>query len=156
MTYEIGVMKRTEQPTLAITFSCTPDDIGERLGEVLPKVFRYAVENGANPDGPPYTRYLEMGEESWRVEAGVPVAAPAEGTDDIESTSLPGGSVLTAVHRGSYDDIGAAYEAMSQWLEDNPWEASGHPWDSYVDDPTEVEPDEVRTLIYWPVRETDE
>ena len=156
MTYDIEVEEESETPALSIRFECDPAELGEQLGEVLPRVFGYATEAGAQPSGAPFARYHSMGDGTWEIDAGVPVNEAFEGSEDIQATILPGGMVARTVHRGSYDDIGEAHEALGEWLEESEWERNGAAWDAYVDDPTEVAPDEVRTFVYWPVRKADE
>jgi effector-binding domain-containing protein len=153
MAYEITVEERSESPALSVRFTCDPGEIGEKLAEVLPRVHEYIADTDATPDGAPFTRYHRMSEAEWEVDAGIPVSEPVAGKDDIDATILPAGEVAKTVHRGAYEDIGEAHEAVADWIEQSDWQSSGARWDSYVDDPSGSDPDDVRTFVFWPVEE---
>ena len=50
---------------------------------------------------------------------------------------------------GSYEGVAATYAAVSDWLSEHGYAASGDAWESYLDGPEVPEP---RTLISVPCR----
>lgn len=121
-------------------------------------------EQGGSVAGPLFGRYHTYGPEYVDVEIGFPVAQAlgdlpaladvAEG--EIGASELPGGPSAILVHRGSYDGLVGAYEALHDWIHAQPGYDDGPgPWESYVVDPASA-PDEaeLRTEIIWPLQRT--
>jgi effector-binding domain-containing protein len=59
----------------------------------------------------------------------------------VYATETPAGEAAVAVHRGPYNRINEAHEAIGKWMEANGRESAGHSWEIYGD-PT---PDPVNT-----------
>ena len=56
------------------------------------------------------------------------------------------------MHRGSYDGLGATYEQLHDWIHEQGHNEGPAPWESYVDDPAEVDdPTQLRTEVVWPL-----
>lgn len=151
MTYEVQEEHLDAQPTLSVLFRSGAAELGEHLGECLPKIHEYATENGGTPAGAPYVRYHSMDEDEWEIEAGIPLESRIEGSGEIAASELPAGPAAVTVHKGPYAGLGEAHDAVLAWIDEQELNVTGAPWDAYVDDPADVPSDEVRTRIVWPV-----
>ena len=69
----------------------------------------------------------------------------------MASSELPGGPAAIAVHRGSYDGLAATYDQLHDWIHGQGREEGSAPWESYVDDPSEVDTADLRTELCWPL-----
>ena len=157
MSYTIVKQDKTETPFLFIRRQVKPEDIAEALGSMLPTVFQYATAKGIAFAGPPTVRYPSFGPGLVTLEAGLPVAVQAEGEGEIELGALTGGPAATTVHKGPYDGLGAAHEAVQAWLVENGKVSGGAPWESYLNDPGEVpNPADWLTEINWPINEVND
>jgi len=122
------------------------------LGETYGAVAQYLGELGEYPAGPPYAAYYNDDMENLDIEAGFPVARELEGRGDIEAGEMPGGKAATCMHIGPYDDIEAAYNAMSKWIKEHGLEPTGVAYEMYLNDPDEVPPEELQTQILFPLK----
>jgi effector-binding domain-containing protein len=110
------------------------------------------AELGEQCAGPPYAAYYNEDMENLDVEIGCPVARELPGRGEIRAGEIPGGKVATCLHIGSYSDIGPAYVALSQWMEENDHAPAGAAYEFYLNDPDETPPEELQTQIMFPLR----
>jgi AraC family transcriptional regulator len=153
------------QPTAAVRVQLpmADVDVGALLDRHLPEVFHRVTEVDGIPAGAPYARYFEFGPDRADIEMGIPlegVPAPLRGLaecapGEVGASELPGGPAAHAVHRGPYDTLSQEYERLHDWIHEQGREEGAGPWESYVDDPTEVaDSAELRTDVYWPLGKT--
>lgn len=158
---EIAIHQLTPRPAAAVrlTVPMAELDLGALFGEHLPNIAHRLGDLGVEPAGAPYGRYHEFGPEVAVAEIGIPTKAPvstltpiATAADgELAASELPGGEVAIAIHRGSYDGLPATYATLERWIADQGRQPGGAPWESYVDDPSEVDPADLLTEVCWPV-----
>ena len=56
-------------------------------------------------------------------------------------------TAAVAIHRGPYDRMNEAYDAIDQWMEANRRESAGHVWEIYGD-PTPDPADTETTIVH--------
>lgn len=155
MSYEIEKKSIVETPFVFMQRQVSPDTISEALGQMFPPVFQHATAKGIGFAGPPTARYVSFGPGLITIEAGMPIVGPADGEGEIQVGSLAGGNVATTVHKGPYDTLGQAHEAIQKWITENDEEAGGAPWEVYLTDPGEVpDPEHWLTEVNWPLKGT--
>ena len=159
---DIEVVTLEEQPALVIEAKITPDKFGDMLGESYGRIMGHVASKGVEVTGMPFARYHDMSDGTMHLAAGIPIASEVEGDGgDILYQPLPGGQAATAggqaataLHMGEYHEVGAAWQKLSAWMEEN-----GHGsvfstlggWDVYENDPESVsDSSELRTRIYQP------
>jgi len=120
--------------------------------EVFPKVMAWLGEKGITPSSMPMSVWCDMDMETGVADthAGVFVAAAVDVDGEMSAGTTSGGDVLKLVHQGGYDSMGQSWGRVFGHAKEL-GRAPGAGWEIYVDDPSEVEPSELRTEIYLPV-----
>jgi effector-binding domain-containing protein len=81
-----------------------------------------------------------------------PVAAPFHGVLEVYGTEIAGGTVVSTIHRGSYDEMASSYAAIITWMDKHGLEPSGAPREYYLNDLATTKPDDLLTEIAFPIR----
>ncbi|MFX1450114.1 MAG: GyrI-like domain-containing protein, partial [Promethearchaeota archaeon] len=86
------------------------------------------------------------------IEIGFPVSKKLSGKGDIKVNEIPGGKFATCLHKGPYDKIAPAYNALTEWIKNNGYETTGVAYEIYLNDPRETPPQELETQIMFPLK----
>ena len=145
-TYDVSFADLAERPTAVVRDHVPHDGIGPFIGSAFGEVMSVLGRAGVQPSGPPFARY-RVTADGFDVEAGFPVAAPVTASGRVEGSTLPGCRAARVMHRGSYAEVAAAYEAAVRWIDENACRQSGDAWEVYLDGPEVPEP---RTEVFVP------
>jgi effector-binding domain-containing protein len=66
---------------------------------------------------------------------------------------IPGGKLAQCLYIGPYNKIEPAYNALTEWVKENGYEATGVAYEFYLNDPGEVAPEELLTQIVFPLKD---
>ena len=147
MAYEV-TLENDQARNVAIVEARIPqDEIPAFLGGVFGEVMQVVQAQGAHPAGPPFARFRVV-DDAFEVAAGFPVEPAISDSGRVKPGELPAGDIAATLHRGSYEEICNAYDAVSQWVADNGRQLVGDPWESYLDGPEVAEP---RTVVCFPL-----
>jgi len=122
------------------------------LGEAYGRIAAYLAGSGEIPAGAPFTAYYNMDMQDLDVEIGFPVSKPLAGKDDIRASEIPGGKLAFALHTGPYSECGPAYEALTQFVKEHGFEATGVAYEFYLNDPQETPQAQLQTQIVFPLK----
>ena len=163
-TTETRIDRLSPQPTAAVRIEVQMAALAEAFDRYLPAVAERITQAGGAMGGAPFARYHRFGPDIIDLETGIPLAGEVPGLPPLGScapgeigrSELPGGSVARTVHVGPYDGLSDTYDALHEWIHEQPGVDDGDgPWESYVVDPGSVtDQSELRTEIFWPLRET--
>jgi effector-binding domain-containing protein len=149
--YEV-VLKKVEPQKVISLRKVIPNysSIGELLGKIMPFLF----QSGAQMVGPPVGIYhdKEFKESDVDVEIALPVAVAVKESGEFKCYDLPGGEMAMVTHKGPWETVTAAYQALMRWIEANGYEPAGPNREIYFTDPNAgVPPSEYVTEIQFPV-----
>jgi DNA-binding transcriptional MerR regulator len=154
MSYEVKIKEFQPTQVVGITLDTTPEGIGTDAPNAYQQLFDRLGQEGVAPIGAPRLVYHEMGDEVWRIEACVPVGERVTIGDGFQSREVDGGRAATAVHEGPYDELGIAWQELSNWIaaHGHTMPAASRPFDIYLNDPNEVQdPAQYLTELVWPI-----
>lgn len=132
----------------------------KEIAKMLPALFEYAMSRGAVIAGPPFYLWHEKNVEdamkadeagNAEIEVCAPIVERIPETDEIKCYELSGGRMAKIIHKGPYEAIGPVYEKLFAWLQENDHEVTGPIREAYLNDPREVAPEEILTIIYAPI-----
>jgi AraC family transcriptional regulator len=133
------------------SFKKVPQTIGEVVGWIM--------QRRLSMSGPPVGVYFgdprQVAEEELVWEIQWPVSGnPAPAEPDEQGVGVkhvePYDAAVT-VFEGPYEQVGAVYDALVQWAEENGYEFAGPPEEVYLNDPSAEPGQEPLTEIRFPV-----
>ena len=152
MSHACEVTERPAQPALSIRTRTPVQDLPQALGQAFGSIAQYLGQSGQQPVGPAFTAYYNMDMQDLDVEIGFPVSGTLPGAGEIQPSEIPGGKAATCLHVGPYSEVGPAYNALTQWIEENGYEATGVAYEMYLNDPSDTPPEELKTQIVFPLK----
>jgi effector-binding domain-containing protein len=115
----------TPKTVIALKSSATWDSAFETIQDAFKNVYAFLDRQGIKPAGPAMTIYTASDDAGFEFQAAVPIAEtpkdPPKG--DLAVGTSPEGKALKFLHRGSYDSLDAAYDAITHYLDERKLEA---------------------------------
>ncbi|RYV51724.1 AraC family transcriptional regulator [Pengzhenrongella frigida] len=121
------------------------DALSDFFGRAFEAVAAELARQGAAPAGPPIALYRGPVTDTVDVVAGFPVGRPLTPSSGLVAETLPSGSIVEAIHTGSYEDLSA-------WFREQGLTPSDEMWEEYLVGPdSEPDPSRWQTRIVYPV-----
>ena len=153
MTYTIELVDLEPIPVLFGSATCAASDLGVTYARLIPATGKYAMKVRAEMAGPPFSRCTDLRANDRDVDAGIVIDREVPSGDGITCGYLSSGVHAMTLHVGPYDALSKAYEALFEWIQNNGKEATGPPFEFYVNDPGCVDsPDLYETEVYLPIQ----
>jgi len=153
MSTEEVVLKKVPAITVASVREVIPTY--EDMGKHYEEIFAFLGQHGVNPAGPPLTLYhdKEHRERDIDAESAVPVAGSVPSGERVKVRALPAvEQMASAIHKGSYDMLGEAWNKMLAWIEAHGYHMSGPVREVYIKGPGVLsKPSDYVTELQLPV-----
>ncbi|HTV21178.1 MAG TPA: GyrI-like domain-containing protein [Polyangiaceae bacterium] len=125
----------------------------------LPRSFfhRYAtlaaciLRNGQRPAGPPFAIFGRSDDNAVDVEAGLLLEDAMPPANGVEVKRLPEGLAVAVTHTGPYEQIGASYFELLEWMDGKSLGRDGPFMEVYLDGARSAESRHASTRIVVPV-----
>jgi len=134
----------------AVRREVAPGAVGSAWGPALGKVWEFLRSKpGLRTDGHNIFLYHHPTQAGAPIlcDFGVEVTGTFERAGEVYATETPGGEAAVAVHRGPYQRMNEAHDAIGEWMAANQRESAGHSWEIYGD-PTPNPADTETTVVY--------
>jgi effector-binding domain-containing protein len=144
MEYQVRVEQVAPQLTAVIRCRTTQSELSKVIPQACGEVWAFARSANLLRPGRHLALYLDC---EMNIEVGVEVFQHFAGNDRVVCSSTPAGRVATTTHRGPYNRLGEAHDAVHQWCADNGHALAGPSWEVYghwTDDPSQL-----RTDVFW-------
>ncbi|MCZ7539654.1 MAG: GyrI-like domain-containing protein [Anaerolineae bacterium] len=149
--YPCELQEQPARPTLSIRFRSPVQDLSTHFGRIWGSLIEYLGTLGEHPTGAPFAAYYNMDMQDLDIEAGFPVARPLPGKGEIQATEIPGGMFAICHYTGPYNQVGPAYGELTQFVQQQGYAPSGAAYEWYLNDPSAVPPQELKTDVAFPV-----
>jgi effector-binding domain-containing protein len=115
----------TPKTIIYLKSSATWDSAFETILDAFKNVYAFLDRQGIKPAGPAMTIYTASDDAGFDFQAAVPIATPPKDPPkgDLAIGPSPEGKALKFLHRGSYDSLDAAYDAITHYLDERKLEA---------------------------------
>ena len=148
----ISVNLQTVRPhrLAAVRREVAPDAIGSAWGPALAKVWPFIrSQPGLWTDGHNIFLYHQPAHAGAPIlcDFGVEVTRTFETAGEVYATETPAGEAAVAIHRGPYNRMSEAHDAIRKWMTENRRRSAGRSWEIYGDptpDPAKTE----TTVVY--------
>jgi effector-binding domain-containing protein len=149
---QIQVRNVPPQKVLLLKGQSSVQKIGQDMGFMFEQVYGYLGKKGIQPAGPPIALYFSEPGPEWAIGVAVPVPEGTPGQGTIESTTLPGGKMVSAMHIGPYEKLSESWDELSAWMKKSEYRPAGPGREVYIlGPPQESEPAKFQTELLWPV-----
>jgi effector-binding domain-containing protein len=143
MAYEVTRVTAPARPTAVVAQVTTWEAYSKLWPALLDQV--YSVVRSL--DQQRWQNVMLYLDDQPSVEVGVLLEVPFDGDGRVVASQLPAGDVATTVHRGPYEGLGDAHEAVIGWCAAHDLARTGIRWEIYGH--WHEDPQQLETEIYW-------
>ncbi len=131
------------------TTATDPTSISAGYASAYQRIIAFMAERGLQQVAPPVGIESRADEQSYVIDAAIPIDAElADVPAPIQFGRTPAGLAARAVHVGDYAQLADSVTGLQAYIAARGKTASGPVWFVFIDDPTRVAPESVRTEIY--------
>jgi effector-binding domain-containing protein len=129
--------------------------IGDDMGRLIGELMGWVMKRGVKTEGPPFAVYYsspdDMARGEMQFEVGIAFVGEAQEEGNIRIKTFPAQNVLSAIHKGPYNQIAPVYAALMEYATNNGYEVIGPPMELWLTNPMEVAESELLTEVRFPV-----
>jgi AraC family transcriptional regulator len=126
------------------------------IQSVIGQLFQTMKDQNLYPMGPMMGIYFTDPDstkpEEMEWEMGFPVTKQAMVQAPLEKKEWTYTKVVTATYMGPYEDIHRIYDKLLPWMDKNGYVMDGPVMEKYLNNPSQVKPEELKTEIWIPCR----
>jgi hypothetical protein len=150
MPVAVSVQTVYPRTLAAVRREVPPGAVGSACGPAVGKVWDFIrSQPGLWTDGHNIFLYCHPKQPGTPIlcDFGVEVTRTFETAGEVYATETPAGEAAVAVHRGPYNRMNDAYNAIERWMAANRRKSAGYSWEIYGD-PTPDPADTETTVVH--------
>jgi hypothetical protein len=150
MPVSVNLQKVHPRQLAAVRRAVAPGAVGSAWGPALDVVWGVIhSQPGLRTDGHNIFLYHHPTQPGAPIlcDFGVEVTRTFQTAGEVYATKTPAGETAVAVHRGPYNRMNEAHDAIKKWMAANRKESAGHSWEIYGD-PT-PDPADTETTVFY-------
>ena len=151
----VGIVDVSKLEYVGIEAPCAIADIGDSMGQTLPRLHRIVTDNALETSGPPGSIYhdYDMKAHTCHYTSFAPTRSAVE-VSGATSGAIEPCKALKVIHTGSYEHLGNAWStgmAYQRHKKLKPLKGQP-PFELYTSDPEHTPAPDIVTEIYLPLR----
>jgi AraC family transcriptional regulator len=127
----------------------------EWIPNLMQEVGQWVINKGLQMTGRVYGTYYnspeDVSEENLQYEIGFSFTGNAEPEGKVGIKEIPEHTVLAAMHKGPYTEVGPVIHSIVDYAVKNGYDIVGPVTEVYLNDPMEVPESELLTEVQFPV-----
>lgn len=125
------------------------DDYALGYGKYFSKLYETIASEQLTLLGTPITIYhsQEYNPAGNDTEFALPIDEIVKGTRELRE-----GLCAKSVYKGPYSELTSVYAKLTEWIENESYELVNSPYEKYLTDPTQTNPEDLVTEVYFPVK----
>jgi effector-binding domain-containing protein len=149
---EPEIVEVTEMPTAVIRGVVPFEELPSFYDRSFPTLFRAAQEQGVSPVSAAFGLYRGRPTDTVDLEVGFVTDRPIRSDGNVVPSTLPAGRVARRVHAGGFDGLGASWEGLLSWMQEQGLTPGPVFWEVYLTEPApDMDPADLRTELNWPI-----
>ena len=151
MNTQCQIETRPEQHIVTVRTRTPVSELPVVIGPLYGRIMAYVGEMGAAPTGAPFVAYYNMDMADLDIEVGFPVDRALPSRGDLAAGVLAAGAYATCMHIGPYDQVGPAYSALTEFVQQQGRTPTGVAYEFYFNSPQDTPPEQLQTLVMFPL-----
>lgn len=153
MDYQIEIVEAAPQRVAAVKKHSSMRTIGDDIQAGFGSLMSVLGRGDASASGSPLLVFHDVIDDQTdgAVEICLPIDRYIPGNGEVYERQLEGGTLATTIHRGPYEEIAPAYQAVTGWISAHGHEIAGPPREVYLNNPTQVPSDQLLTRVEFPI-----
>lgn len=128
------------------------NDILKDSGDLIYSIHSELLQNSCDYESPVMCINDDPDENDTIIVHGcIGVQSPYPKLKSTTIEKIPGGLVALLMHQGTYESLGIAYHSLFAWAQENNYKQRDSMREIYLNDPSEVEVDDLLTQVMLPV-----
>lgn len=151
MKHTCIITNEKEINVLKIRTHTSASELANTLGSCYGRIMQHLQEGTIQMSGAPFVIYYNMDMNDLDIEVGIPIASKTTGDGEVTIGVIASGKFLSTIHSGPYETVEKAYQDLGLFIEENNLNPTGLAYEFYLNDPSEVRPEDIQTKIMFPL-----
>jgi effector-binding domain-containing protein len=130
-----------------------PAAISKGYADAYGEIGQFMTKNKLKQSGMPFGVEAISADKRFGFDAGIPIdRADAVSASPVQAAMSYEGKALKATHVGPYDTLHTTFEKVQAYAAAHGYGKNGPSFTVFIDDPTTVAPEKLRTDIFLPLK----